>query len=336
MSSMQAVIMTRTGGPEVLEVRKLPLPELPGPQHIRVRLHAAGVNPVDTKLRANGTYFPERMPAILGCDGAGVVEAVGDAVTRFKSGDKVFFCNGGIGAEQGNYATYNTVHEEYAARLPANLDFVQAAAVPLVFITAWEALHDRAGIKQGDRVLIHAAAGGVGHVAVQLALLAGARVAATTGDTAKSQFVRDLGAERVIEYKKEDFVQAALDWTGGAGVDLTFDTVGNATFCKSFAATRVYGQVVTLLQASCDASDMKLARLRNQGIHYTLMLTPQFLKLHAARVHQRELLEQAARLIEAGRLVVRVSDVLGLSAAAEAHRRIGEGHALGKIVLRID
>lgn len=336
MSSMQAVVMTRTGGPEVLEVRKLPLPELPGPQHIRVRLHAAGVNPVDTKLRANGTYFPERMPAILGCDGAGVVEAVGDAVTRFKPGDKVYFCNGGIGAEQGNYATYNTVHEEYAARLPANLDFVQAAAVPLVFITAWEALHDRAGIKQGDRVLIHAAAGGVGHVAVQLALLAGARVAATTGDTAKSQFVRDLGAERVIEYKKEDFVAAALDWTGGAGVDLTFDTVGNATFCKSFAATRVYGQVVTLLQAGCDASDMKLARLRNQGIHYTLMLTPQFLKLHAARVHQRELLEQATRLIEAGRLVVRVSDVLGLSAAAEAHRRIGEGHALGKIVLRID
>lgn len=333
---MQAVVMARTGGPEVLELRDLPLPELPGPHYLRVRLHAAGVNPVDTKLRANGTYFPDRMPAILGCDGAGVVEAVGEAVTRFKPGDRVYFCNGGIGAEPGNYATYNTVHEEYAARMPASLDFVQAAAVPLVFITAWEALHDRARLQRGERVLIHAAAGGVGHVAVQLAQLAGARVAATVGDTAKSQFVRDLGAERVIEYRKQDFVPAALDWTDGAGVDLTFDTVGGATFCKSFAATRVYGQVVTLLQANCDASDMKLARLRNQGIHYELMLTPQFLKLHAARVHQRELLEQAAKLIEAGKLVVRVSDVLGLSAAAEAHRRIGEGHTLGKIVLRID
>lgn len=336
MSSMQAVVMTRTGGPEVLELQKLPMPELPGPHHLRVRLHAAGVNPVDTKLRANGTYFPDRMPAILGCDGAGLVEAVGDAVTRFRPGDKVYFCNGGIGAEQGNYATYNTVHEEYAARLPANLDYVQAAAVPLVFITAWEALHDRARIQSGERVLIHAAAGGVGHVAVQLARLAGARVAATVGDTAKTQFVRDLGAERAIEYKKEDFVPAALDWTGGAGVDLTFDTVGGATFCKSFAATRVYGRVVTLLQADCGANDMKLARLRNQGIHYTLMLTPQFLKLHAARVHQRELLEQAARRIEAGELVVRVSEVFGLSAAAEAHRRVATGHTLGKIVLRID
>jgi NADPH2:quinone reductase len=184
--------------------------------------------------------------------------------------------------------------------------------------------------------LIHAAAGGVGHVAVQLARLAGAQVAATVGDTAKAQFVRDLGAERVIEYKKEDFVQAVLDWTDGAGADVTFDTVGGATFCRSFAATRVYGQVVTLLQPACDANDVKLARLRNQGIHYELMLTPQFLNLHAARIRQREMLEQAARLIDAGDLWVRVSDVLALSGAAEAHRRIGEGHMLGKIVLRVD
>lgn len=328
--------MTAPGGPEVLELRSVPLPELPSPAHLRVRLHAAGVNPVDTKLRAAGTYYPDRLPAILGCDGAGVVESVGKAVTRFRPGDKVFFFQGGIGAEPGCYAEYTTVHADYVAALPANLDYVQAAAIPLVLITAWEALHDRARMQRDETLLIHAGAGGVGHVAVQLAKLAGARVAATVGDTAKAQFVHDLGADRIIEYKKEDFVEAALDWTGGAGVDTTFDTTGGPTFCRSFAATRVYGQVVTLLQTSCSVEDIKLARLRNQAIHYTLMLTPQFLGLHAARVHQREILEQAARLVEAGDLWVRVSDVLGLSAAAEAHRRLGEGHAIGKIVLRID
>jgi NADPH:quinone reductase len=336
MPSMQAVIMSRTGGPEVLEVLSLPVPELPGPRHLRVRLHAAGINPVDTKLRANGTYYPDKLPAILGCDGAGVVEAVGDKVTRFLPGDKVYFCSGGIGGEPGNYATYNNVHEDYVARMPANLDFSAAAAVPLVLITAWEALYDRAQLKPAERVLIHAAAGGVGHVAVQLARHTLARVAATVGDADKAAFVRVLGAERLIEYKKEDFVQAALDWSGGAGVDLTFDTVGGETFCKSFAATRVYGQVVTLLQTACDANAIKTARTRNQGIHYELMLTPMFLGLHAARVHQREILEEGAQLIEAGKLKVQVSEVLPLADAAEAHRRIGAGHTTGKIVLRID
>lgn len=333
---MQAILMTRTGGPEVLESAAVPVPELPTPQHLRVRLHAAGVNPIDTKLRASGTYYPERLPAVLGCDGAGVVETVGAEVTRFRPGDRVYFCSGGIGGEPGNYAIYNTVHEDYAARLPAGIDFTAAAAVPLVLITAWEALFDRARLQPAQRVLIHAAAGGVGHVAVQLARHALARVAATVGDADKAAFVRALGAERVIEYKKEDFVQAALDWTGGAGVDLIFDTVGGDTWCRSFAATCVYGQVVTLLQSSCDAGAHKLARLRNLGLHYELMLAPMFLGLHAARVHQREILEEGARLIEEGKLKVHVSEVLPLAQAAEAHRRIGAGHTTGKIVLQID
>lgn len=333
---MQAILMTRPGGPEVFEARSLATPELPSAHHILVRLHAAGVNPVDTKLRANGTYYPNRLPAILGCDGAGVVEAAGPQVTRFKPGDRVFFFQGGIGAESGNYATYNTVHEDYAASMPASLDFISAAAIPLVLITAWESLFDRAQIKPADRVLIHAGAGGVGHVAVQLARHSLARVAATVGDAAKGAFVRELGAEKVIEYKNEDFVQAVLDWTDGAGVDMTFDTVGGETFCKSFAATRVYGQVVTLLQTTCDANAMKTARNRNQSIHYELMLTPLHLGLHDARVHQREILEEGARLIEQGKLKVHVSDVLPLAEVVEAHRRIGAGRTTGKIVLKIE
>lgn len=332
---MQAIFMTRPGGPEVLEARSMATPELPSPHHILVRLHAAGVNPVDTKLRTQGTYYPNQLPAILGCDGAGVVEALGSQATRFKLGDRVFFLHGGIGSEPGNYATYNTVHEDYVASMPAALDYITAAAMPLVLITAWEALFDRAQIKPTDRVLIHAAAGGVGHVAVQLARYRLARVAATVGDAAKAAFVRELGAEKVIEYKNTDFVQAALDWTDGAGVDMTFDTVGGETFCKSFAATRVYGQVVTLLQTACDANAMKIARMRNQGIHYELMLTPMFLGMHSARIHQREILEEGARLVEQGKLKVQVTEVLPLAEVADAHRRIANGHTIGKIVLQI-
>ncbi len=328
--------MTRPGGPEVLEVRSLPVPALPSAQHVRVRLHAAGINPVDTKLRANGTYYPERLPCVLGCDGAGVVEAVGDQVTRFRLGDRVFFFQGGIGGEPGCYAQYTTVHADYVAALPDAVGFEQAAAVPLVLITAWESLFDRAQIQPTDRVLIHAAAGGVGHVAVQLARHGLARVAATVGDADKAAFVRGLGAEHIVDYRKQDFVQSVLGWTDGNGVDTTFDTVGGETFCKSFAATRVYGQVVTLLQSSCEAETMKLARTRNQAIHYELMLTPQFMGLHTARVHQREILEEGIALMEEGKLQVHVSEVLPLAQAAEAHRRIGAGHTTGKLVLRIE
>lgn len=333
---MLAMLMTRAGGPEVLEAREVPLPELPSSHHVRVRLHAAGINPVDTKLRKGGTYYPDRLPAILGCDGAGVVETVGSAVTRFRVGDEVCFFQGGIGGEPGNYAQYNVVHEDHLARKPKNLSFTEAAAVPLVLITAWEALYDRARLAAGERVLIHAAAGGVGHVAVQLAKLRGAHVAATVSGADKAAFVQTLGVDRIIDYKSADFVQMALDWTGGAGVDTTFDTVGGETFCRSFAATRVYGNVVTLLQAACDDKAMKLARLRNQAIHYELMLTPMYLGLTDARRAQTRILEEGVRLIGQGRLKVHVSRELPLAQAAEAHRLIEAGHSTGKIVLRIE
>lgn len=333
---MLAICMTRPGGPEVLEAREMPLPELPSPQHVRVRLHAAGINPLDTKLRKGGTYYPDRLPSVLGCDGAGVVDALGSAVTRVRAGDAVYFFHGGIGGDPGNYARYNVVHEDHLARMPENLSFTEAAAVPLVLITAWEALYDRARLQTGERVLVHAAGGGVGHVAVQLARLRGARVAATVSGADKYAFVESLGAERLIDHKAEDFVAAALDWTGGAGVDTVFDTVGGDTFCRSFAATRVYGNVVTLLQTACDDKAIKLARLRNQAIHYELMLTPMYLGLTDARRAQTHILEEGARLIEQGKLKVRVSRELPLTEAAEAHRLIEAGHRIGKIVLRIE
>jgi NADPH2:quinone reductase len=301
-----------------------------------VRLHAAGVNPIDTKLRKNGTYFPDRLPTVLGCDGAGVVESAGMAVTRFKPGDEVYFFNGGIGGEQGNYAEYTVIHEDCTAIKPKNLSMVETAALPLALITAWEALHDRAQLKADQTILIHAAAGGVGHVAVQLARELGAHIAATVSSEEKAAWVRKLGAEKIIHYTREDFIQAALDWTDGQGVDAVFDTVGGDTFCRSFAAARVYGKIVTLLQSDCTAGQVKLARLRNQSIHYELMLTPAFLGLHQARISQTRILEAGAQLIEAGKLRVEVSKTFPLELAAKAHRLIEEGHTTGKVVLEIE
>ncbi len=332
---MKAILMDQPGSAEILRLGEVPTPELPGPSHLRVRLKAAGVNPVDTKLRKNGTYFPESLPVILGCDGAGVVENAGETVTRFKPGDEVYFCHGGIGGAPGNYAEFAVIHEDHAAAKPKTLTFAQAAAVPLVLITAWESLFDRVGLQAGQSVLIHAAAGGVGHVAVQLAKNAGARVAATVSNPEKGQLVLRLGAEKIIDYRNEDFVQAALAWTGGLGVDALFDTVGAATFCRSFAAAKVYGKIVTLLQSDCPAADLKLARTRNQSIHYELMLTPMYLGMHDALTAQRRILEQGAALIEQGKLEILVNRTFPLEQAAAAHRLIEEGHTAGKIVLEI-
>ena len=186
---MKAILMTSAGGPEVLARHDVEKPELPSPHHVRVKLSAAAVNPLDAKLRAKAIYHPDKLPAILGCDGAGIVEKTGSAVTRFKVGDAVFFNNGGLGGNQGGepgcYAEYTTVHQEYCAAPPSNIDLQHSAALPLVLITAWEALIERANLQPDQTILIHGGAGGVGHIAVQLARHLGARVAVTVGDDRK-------------------------------------------------------------------------------------------------------------------------------------------------------
>jgi NADPH2:quinone reductase len=332
---MKAVIMTSTGGPEVLRLKKVEDPRVTGARDLLVRLKAAGVNPVDTKLRAKGTYFPDRTPTILGCDGAGIVEQVGERVERFKAGDAVFFCHGGIGGPSGNYAEYAVVDERFAAPKPASLDFVPAAAAPLVLITAWESLHDRGRIQAGNKVLIHAGAGGVGHVAVQLAKAAGAHVCTTVGSRQKANLVRELGADNVVLYKETDFVQAALDWTGGTGIDLVLDTVGGATLQRSAEAIRVYGDLVTLLQPGPEM-DWKVARLRNLRISLELMLAPMYFGLQDAQQHQASILEQCGRLFDEGRLQIHVERTFPLDQAAEAHRLLEEGSMSGKLVLTMD
>nr|WP_228014740.1 zinc-dependent alcohol dehydrogenase family protein [Fortiea sp. LEGE XX443] len=327
--------MTAAGSPEVLQLQEVPTPSLPlDNTQLLVRLVAAGVNPIDAKLRRRGTFYPHLMPAILGCDGAGVVEAVGADVQKFRPGDAVYFCYGGLGEHQGNYAEYNVVDERFVARKPASVSFAEAAAAPLVLITAWEALYERGRLEPGERVLIHAGAGGVGHVAIQLAKLKGAAVATTISSQEKANFVTQLGADYPIFYKQTDFVQATLDWTGGEGVDLAFDTVGGETFQKTFPAVRIYGDIVTILEPVANTV-WKTARNRNLRIGLELMLTPMSLGLDESLQHQAEILAQCASWMEQGKLKIQVNHQFALKDAVKAHELIETGAIAGKIVLLI-
>lgn len=332
---MRAILMTAAGSTDVLKLQDITLPPLPGDKHLRVKLAAAGINPLDTKLRSKPVYHPDKLPAILGCDGAGLVEAAGSAVSRFKPGDAVYFCNGGLGDEPGCYAEFTTVHEDHAAAKPASCSMQQAAALPLALLTAWESLVDRVNLQPGQTVLIHAGAGGVGHIAIQLARHLGARVAVTVGDANKAALCRELGAEKTILYKQQDFVSETLAWRDGNGVDVVFDTVGGDTFLRSLHAARYCGKLVSLLSTPLSLADAQLARLRNLSISYELMLTPQIWNLHDERTRQRRILEQGARLVDGGKLKVIVSHALPLAQVAEAHRLLEQGGVTGKIVLSI-
>ena len=153
---MKAIIMSKPGTPEVLELQDVPPPQITQPNQILVKLQAAGINPIDTKIRSRGTFYPDQMPAILGCDGAGIVEAVGNKVQKFQPGDEVYFCAGGLGEKgTGNYAEYAVVEEHLVAFKPKSLSFEEAAAAPLVLITAWKALYDRGRLEAGNTVLVH-------------------------------------------------------------------------------------------------------------------------------------------------------------------------------------
>lgn len=332
---MKAIVMTRPGGPEVLQAVELDEPQLQHDTDIKVQLYAAGINPIDTKLRSRGVFFDDALPAVLGCDGAGVVVETGGQVSRFKPGDRVWFCHGGLGREQGNYAQYTVVPESVARVLPAEIEFTTAAAAPLVLITAWEALFDRAQLTKGQTVLIHAGAGGVGHVAIQLAKLAGSRVITTVSDEHKAAFVKQLGADDTINYKSEDLQNAVKSLTEGRGADVALDTVGPDVFRQTLPAVAHYGTLVTLLDPGRDV-DWKEARNRNLNISFELMLTPMLEELPEARAHQGEILDECADYIHNGQLKIHVSNILPLDQAAEAHRLIEAGHTQGKIVLHIE
>lgn len=332
---MKAVCIDQGGGVEVLRSEAVPEPVLRRDDQVLVTLKAAGVNPIDAKIRSAPDRFPITMPAILGCDGAGVVSAVGDAVTAFAPGDEVYFSQPGFIDRQGTYAEQVAVDAALLARKPDRLSFTEAAAAPLVAITAWEALHDRARIQPGQRVLIHAGAGGVGHVAIQLAKQAGAHVATTVSSDEKADFVKRLGADCVINYRQEDVTGSVVDWSGGQGVDIAFDTVGGAVLDQCFTCVAPYGDVVTILQPGAETRWQE-ARLRNLRFSMELMLSPVMLGLETAKRHQGEILRRCAVLFDQQQLQIHIGAGFPLDQAAAAHTCLEQQHPIGKVVLTID
>jgi NADPH2:quinone reductase len=241
---MQAYLVEEPGG----SFRKvdLPRPTLETNQ-VLVRVQASGVNPLDTKIRAGkAAHAKQPLPAVLGLDMAGTVEETGPGVNAFKSGDEVYGMVGGVGGLQGTLAEFIAVDADLLARKPRNLSMRQAAALPLITITAWEGLVDRAEVHVGQTVLIHAGAGGVGHIAVQLARANGAKVFATVSPD-KKKIVEDFGATP-IDYRSSSVEEYVAANTEGKGFDIVYDTVGGATLDASFVAAKRYtGHVVSCL-----------------------------------------------------------------------------------------
>ena len=332
---MKAIVFETPGSPSVLKLQDIPAPTIQTETEVLVRLRAAGINPIDTKLRSRGTFYPEKTPHVLGCDGAGVVEAVGAGVQSFQVGDEVFFCNGGLGGSRGTYAEFAVVDQGFLAIKPADLSFAEAAAAPLVLITAWESLYDRGRLQAGQTVLIQAGAGGVGHVAVQLAKLQGAEVCTTVSSEEKANFVKQLGADSVILYKNTDVVDEVLTWTQGQGVDLAFDTVGGETFYQTIPAVKIYGDLVTILEPDPALGNLKTARTRNLRISLELMLTPMLQSLVEEQEQQAHILQQCARLCDRNLLKIHVSQTFPLEQAQAAHELLETGSVTGKLVLLI-
>ncbi|MQY05197.1 NADP-dependent oxidoreductase [Actinomadura macrotermitis] len=308
---MRAIAQDTFGGPEVLKVVEVDRPE-PGPAEVLVRVHAAGVNPTDRWHRASGGLAGR--PVRLGWDVSGVVEEVGIGVTLFQPGDEVF----GLPrhpAPAGTYAEYVTSPARHLARKPANIDHVQAAALPLAALTAWQGLVDMADVQAGQRVLIHAAAGGVGHLAVQIAKARGAYVIGTAR-AAKHGFVRDLGADEVIDYTAADFAEAVQ------GADVVLDTIGGEYGPRSLRTLRPGGLVVSLASPA-EAALAEAARAQGRRAGFMIVEAD-----HAG-------MKEIAALAGAGLLHAAIEAELPLEEAAKAHELGETGRTTGKIVLTV-
>jgi len=332
---MRAMVMTAVGGPDVLQPSEVPDPEIGGPHDVRVRMRAAGINPVDYKLRAGGTMGGV-LPAVLGWDGAGVVDAVGGEVTRVSVGDGVYFCDGGFGPTPGTYQELKVLDEAFVAHKPPRLSFVEAAAAPLVTITAWEALVERARVAADQRVLVQAGAGGVGHMSVQIARLFSARVATTVRRGPKADLAASLGAELLIDYSREDVGAAVRGWAGADGADIVHDTVGGTTFTACFTLVRPYGDLVSNVESPWEDAAVEAMHNRNLRVSFTWMPAPSVFGWREHRVRQREILERAGQHFDRGDLRIQVGAAFALEQAAEAHRALEAGEVTGKAVLTMD
>ena len=327
-NTMKAALVETAGGD--FRLADLTVPELT-PGHVLVEIHASGVNPLDTKIRAGAAGHAQHpLPAILGLDMAGVVVAAGPGVTRFKAGDEVYGMTGGVGGHQGSLAEYAVVDADLLAIKPKNLTMRQAAAIPLVFITAWEGLVDRADVQPGQTVLVHGGAGGVGHMAVQIAVAKGAKVFATERGT-RADYLNALGATP-IDFETDSVEAYVATYTGGKGFDLIYDTGGGAVLDASFKAVKKFGHVVSCLGWGTHA----LAPLSFKAATYSGVFTLMPLLSGEGRARHGEILAEATRLAEAGHLVPRVDPAeFPLEAVGEAHDRVTDRKAAGKVVVTV-
>jgi NADPH2:quinone reductase len=325
---MQAWVVSESHG--AFERREMARP-VPSTGEVLVRIHASGVNPLDTKIRAGAAAHARHpFPAILGLDLAGSIIAIGNDVTTFRPGDEVFGMTGGVGGVQGSLAQFAAVDARLLTRKPRNLSMREAAAVPLGFITAWEGLVDHARVAAGHRVLIHGGAGGVGHMAVQVAKAFEADVFAT-GSGSSAEYLQAIGATP-IDYDVETVDSYVARHTAGKGFDIVYDTVGGKVLDASFAAVRRSGHVVSCLGWGTHA----LAPLSFRAATYSGVFTLLPLLTGEGRARHGEILAEATKLIEAGKLKPRIdSQVFNSMAIGEAHERVQMRGGIGKTVVDI-
>lgn len=307
----------------------------PGEGELLVKVKATSVNPIDYVIRSGtGAAFIDDLPATLHMDVTGIVEATGERVTGFDEGDEVYACAGGIGDIPGALADYMLVDENLAARKPKNLSFAEAAALPLVSITAWEGLVDKARIQEGQKVLVHGATGGVGHIGIQLAKWKGAEVYATGSTKEKRSLGQKLGAKKTINYKKESVEEYVEKYTNGEGFNVVFDTVGSENVLPSIDATKKNGDVISLAVSHKEPTTIGLPKIIQNAIslHGVIMVIP--LLFNKGRAHHGEILTEIARLADDG-IIEPLIDAKEFSfdEAAEAHKHAASGKQIGKVVM---
>jgi NADPH:quinone reductase len=326
---MRAQILKAYGGPENFALTDIPKPAIE-PGKVLIRVAATSVNQIDIKIRG-GLPIGPALPAVLGADVAGIIEEVGDGVIGFAAGDEVYGCAGGVKGQGGTLAEYILADARLIAPKPRSLSMREAAALPLVAITAWDAL-ERCLVRSGEHVLVHGGVGGVGHVAVQLARTMGARVATTVPSAEAAALARTFGADETINYREETVEAYTSRVTAGCGFDVVIDTIGGDNLPNSFAALAHEGRIATTNTRTIQ--DLGPLHAKAASLHVIFMLLPML--RGPGRDRHGRILRSLAEMVDAGKLKPLLDDShYTLETAPEAHRRLESGKAHGKVVIDI-
>ncbi|WP_273849949.1 zinc-dependent alcohol dehydrogenase family protein [Guptibacillus spartinae] len=325
---MKAVVIKEFGSPSKFQVEELSARDLK-PGELKINVKATSVNPVDTKVRSGqAEAFAPDFPAVLHGDVAGIVEEVTEG-SPFQKGDEVYACAGGVKGVDGALREQMIVDQKLVARKPERLSMSEAAALPLVSITAWEALVDRMNVRPGQKVLIHGATGGVGHIAIQLAKSLGAIVYTTASTSMKMNIGKELGADYAINYKETSVEDYVNQYTNGKGFDAVFDTVGGDNMEKSFQAVKNGGQVACIVGSG--EHDMTPLYVKSATYHGVLMLVPML--TNEGREHHGDILTNVARMVDHNVIKpVLDEESFTFSTIADAHARLESGKTIGKVV----